>query len=317
MRARALVICGISSTMVVLAATLPASALTPHKFIDSSKPLWGIAVDSGAHAWSTGRKVGNIYAYTTKVDQAGTVRAVNPARTSAFPGGIELGGTHGDVLVYAQGKKYGSGDWNIRLYDMDTHTSTSAPTLVSSSSHIEMDPSISGDYLLFDRGPLSGKGTIQDQKRVLLYRYSTNTLMTLADAPNGGDVFAGRVLGDFAVWTVCPKRGSGRCNVFRYQISTGLTIKVPLPAGRAQYYATLSSTDGTMFFVRGSPTRCGDHSRLMKRDTAGSVTALAELPQGVEAATLYGYDNGTTTNLYFNRIVCATFNTGIYVLKGV
>ncbi len=137
------------------------------EFIDTANNEWSVAVEAGYTVWAVDK--GTSYVWSLKVKPAGQpAYAVNPTTTSAEAGSIELGGPHGDVLVYGVGAKRGIGDWSVRLWDLAAKKFLPVPAGINTTAKSERNPSISGDHLLFGRGV---KGAPFSQK-VVLYRPS-------------------------------------------------------------------------------------------------------------------------------------------------
>jgi hypothetical protein len=233
-----LVIVAVGAVVVVATATL---AATPARVVDTTAYEFGSAAGGGWLAWSRGNTHGGDYdlhvrqgAQPSRVLEAGQFQEV---------GNIEIGGPHGDVLVYAV--RPWTGDTNIRFYDLATGQVSGPPAGINTIRD-EDNPAIDGDHLLFGRGPADGVFST----RVLLYTFTTGVSTVLASAPPGGSVTPDDVAGDLVTYTVCPS--SGRCNVVRYRISTGGTVRMPNPQ-RANYWSSVRP-DGTVYFVQGSPT---------------------------------------------------------------
>jgi hypothetical protein len=247
------------------------------------------------------------------VNDGGSIYSIPaPAGSDAHVGSIELGGPHGDLLVYSVIGNRGRGFAKVMMFDLATQQSSLPPVGVNQAKRSSTNPSVSGDYMLYDEGSYAGEDSYYQQK-VVLYRFSTDSFQTLATAGSRQWVNAGRVAGDFVVYDVC---GRYACNVFRYQISTDTTVKVPLAADKSNYWPTVAD-DGTVYWVSGSHTKCGVGTSLMKRDPAGVTTSIDSLPAKVEAATLSAYDDGGSTTLYFTAIDCSDWSNDIYQLANV
>lgn len=307
MRTRVALLC-----LTLLAAmALPAVAATPTVFMDGRNREWSPVVDSGVHAWAVDSKK-HPHEYIVKVDQGGVVHKVNRRGTSGSPGSIELGGSLGNVLVYWVKGRSGDGFARVKFYDLDSHSSYGPPSGVNVPKQSTSSPSISGDHLFFDRGPYRGwKAWLQD--KAVLYRFSTDSFITVADVGKWEWVNAGRVNGDYAVYTVSDANAS---NVYRYQISSSTTLQIPLDANKSNYWPTVMA-DGTVYYVRGNPTKCGRGATIMKRDPGGTISTVASMPNAYEVAALYGYDDGSSTTIYYTRITCSTDRVGSYQVQGV
>jgi hypothetical protein len=295
LRPTALVTIGL---LVFLLGEPAAMAATPTKFIDTPDNEWSVAVEGGFKAWSVDRSSAR-YVYTLMVKRAGhPVYALNPHGTTAELGNIELGGPHGDLLAYQIVRRSSHGNWNIGLWNLDTKTHLAVPAGVNAATKAERYPSVSDDHLLFGRGDKAAAGF---SRTVILYTFSTKTFMTLAMAPHGGFVNADRVAGDFATYTVCQKNYA--CSVFRYQISTDTTIRLPNGgAGRAAYWSTVDAT-GVVYYAQGSSARCGYHTQI-RSWKSGRSRVLYRFANGIEVGPSDVSGPQASRVLHFTRILC-------------
>jgi hypothetical protein len=165
--------------------------------------------------------------------------------TDAGIGGLDLDNPLGAILTYDSFNRQSG--YDVRLYDVFAEQAVTVPNGVNTNAQ-ETHPTISGDYLLFQRGTLS-----QGSRRVILFNTQTMESKTIVVAATNGIVFGDQVNGDYVVYTVCP--GTNRCVVRRYQISTDTSVKLP-NANRAAYSPTVLA-DATVYYVIGHPTRCG------------------------------------------------------------
>ena len=271
---------------------------SPMKVIDTAGYEFGSASgdDGNWLAWSKGAGYGGDHDLFVK--QTGQPADVVEAGKYQQAGNID-----GDSLVFHI--EPASADSEIRLYDLSTGDVTDPPAGINTSKDDEF-PSISGNHLLFSRGPVQGTFS----KRVFLYDFTADSLTPLATAPTGGNVTADSIRGDFATYTVCPS--SGRCNVFRYKISTERKTKMPNP-DRATYWSSVLD-DGTVYYVQGSPTACGVNTRIM-RFQGGSATNLHTFPDGIEIADLDAVLEAAQPVVYFTRVRCNGL-PGIWKIAG-
>lgn len=303
---RRIIVSSIIAGLVVAAA--PAAAVGPTEFIDARGNEWTVAVDTDVVAWATS-STKSTYVTAVKVRE-GTDPGIRISKTgtAAYVGNIELGGSHGDVVLFFQGANKGRGQWDAKLWDLGSDSLQPLPSGINTSKD-EIYGGISGQYLLFTRGASEG-----DLKTVLLYRFDSDSFTTLAEAPKGGSVTANSIAGDYATYTVCPR--SYECNVFRYQISTEDRTKMP-NSGRANYYSSVLS-DGTVYYVSGSPKYCGYKTSLVRVVDGGGPIRLARLPNGIESGPTSAWVDPISSDptLYFTRIQCRHFRTGIWQLPG-
>jgi hypothetical protein len=95
------------------------------------------------------------------------------------------------VLAYSRSRAIRQKQWDVRLFDVETKTHLAVPEGINTTSKREGRPSISGDYLLFERGPQRwGAGT-----KIVLYRFSTSSSTIIGTAPDVGWLSVGQVSG--------------------------------------------------------------------------------------------------------------------------
>jgi hypothetical protein len=169
----------------------------------------------------------------------------------------------------------------------------------------EWQPTISGPWMLFGRASLHVR-PVSDH--IVLHNAITPETRVLDQQVGIPDrlLSPGQVNGDFATWdryTYATHTG----NVFRYQISTLTTFKVPIPVGKIQYASSTNPT-GDVFYVRSS-IGCGKQV-VIREDVPGvSDVALAVMPAGYDIVRTFAVDEGGgVTSLYFDRFNCATGN---------
>jgi hypothetical protein len=181
----------------------------------------------------------------------GDATRLNAQDTRGYSGAFD-----GPTLIFQQITKTGHSD--LREYDTETEEFVPVPEGVNTAKW-EADPSIYGDYILFDR---SVAGRRRYTIRLVLHQISTGdeeVLDSVSGPFRGGpNIFPGQVNGDLATWNVC-SRANG-CDVFLHRISTAHTRKI---ADQQQEYASSVAGDGTVFFIR-SGIGCGTNVRLMR-----------------------------------------------------
>jgi hypothetical protein len=250
----------------------------------------------GYRAWSASSDAAPLHfdAYVSTPGE--TPVRVNPGGTQAHVGDID-----GTTLVYSE-RRGRRGD--VKLYDLVAGPTAQPPAGINTKAD-EWAPSLSGDRLLFGRA--SGS-----TERILLADLGTGAIRKLDSARGSRYVQPGRVSGNYAVWIRC--RRSRRCSLFRHDLATGTTLRLPNPRGRAQYAASVTD-DGTVYFVESRHVLCGARASLWRyRD--GVRTRLLALPGGRDVATTDPVANldGTTT-LVYDRIVCGTWRSHLAELS--
>jgi hypothetical protein len=300
----------ITLLVVIVAAAQPAAAID--RVRDASVREYGFAIDRSiggdvVQAWS---QDSHQHPYRFQVYW----RAVGdpPVRrtgvgTDAGLGGLDLDNSRGALLSYNVFTQHDG--YDVRLYDVVAGQPVALPNGVNTGAQ-ETHPTISGDWLLFQRGNLR-----QGSRHVILRNLQTGERIAIADASPNGIVFGDQVKGDFVVYTVCP--GTNRCVVRRYQIST--TNRTTLPnAGRAAYYPTLTSS-GDVYYVIGHPTRCGMNTQLHHWSGGPHAPKIQQFSAGIEVGSTWAYEPPAGgTDVYFTRLVCLSrgaFRSGIYVKR--
>lgn len=291
------------ATSLVLVASI-AFAAVPRKVVDSARfPEEAGVREVGWVGWTRiATNKGTATAYL-KPD-GGLKFKVRPTAAPTFMGGITFDGPRANQAVFWQFRVNGSG--TIQFVDLDSHNILRAPRGINTARSEEL-ATLSGNYLLFGRGgPFKG---LQD--RIMLYRFSTRNLSTLATT-RGPKLSAGQVNGDYATWSQC---GAASCQVTRLNLATDGKVKPPAaPQGRANF-ASAVAENGTLFWVESDYDQCGNGSKIMRLRN-GNVTQIATLPDGVEADGLYAWSDGAKVFVIFTRTVCGQDDSGIYQVVG-
>lgn len=288
------------SVAMILASGLPAAAL-PHRaftrhppVIDSGANEFTPAADGAYVAWSanTFNRPGSYNVYFSQ--GGGPKQRVNPPGTEASMGGID-----GTELIYTEFTDKA----DLVLYDMATETTLPIPSGVN-TARFELNPSNSGDYLLFDRDRFARRHRLE---RIVLHNTMTDAETILAETEAAHKfLLSGQVNGDWAVYFLC---GTRVCNVFRYDIMNDETSMVPNP-GNKQQYASSVSEGGVVYFVR-SGVQCGQNVRYMTWDGATDPTVFLDFPDGRDSFDSFFDDSASS--LYFERIRCRGFTSDIFI----
>lgn len=298
-----------SALALALITATAADAGQPQAVFATKAHEFGQSAVNGAIAWAVDRPAEEFtYAIKVKLGAASAFR-VNPPKTAAQMGGLDLGNPLANVLLaYSRARAIRQKQWDIHLYDVETQMEIPVPAGLNTDSKREASPTVSGDYLLFERGPQrSPVGT-----KIVLYQISTTDSTLLANAPSGGIVQAGQVSGDYATYTVCPR--SNRCSVFRYRISDQQRLRAP-DQDRAAYDPSVTNA-GIMFYALGSPRYCGYKTKLMRWDGGGAATTVVRFDNGIELGPSSAHVEPDSDEIvHFTRIACRGFNTDIYKVK--
>jgi hypothetical protein len=296
----------VTTVLVLLSSTGALAGASPTPVVNTPAIDWESTRAPGFLAYtqnSAGRP--NHFDLYVKADAAPRWRTTTNATSGAHPG-IELGNSHlGDAVVWSRGRRDA---WDLAFTDLTTRDPIPVPSGIN-TNRAEREPSISGDHLLFARGPRSGAPYADT---VILYDLATDTKRVL-DSTDRGLVNAGWVSGDYAVWQKCP---GTFCSIWRYQISTDTTLR--LPADVPVVYSPAVTGDGTVFYVR-SGFSCGQHTKIVKVSDDGTTKqTVYSFPDGVDATDLFAYPNDSkTVDVYLSRVPCRTFDFDVYVLSGV
>lgn len=284
----------LACVIVSVAGATPAVAGTPELVVSTEKWEFGPAASSTYLAWTVARISGNgfhsnVYAQAIGSDQP---FRVNPDGTEALTGGID-----GSTLAYER-------EGDIALFDLSTQTELDIPDGVNRPNTAEYSPSISGDHLLFVR--------IQRQRNsVVLFDLSAGTSQVLYSKPNTDRryyiLYAGQVNGNYAAWGRDTRSVQDdsllSANVWRHDIASDSTTKLPNPDGTLQYASSVSA-DGTVYFGR-SGFGCGVDTLLIGRTLDGDESVLHDFPNGRDFAVSNAVDNpGGTTDVYFDPGRC-------------
>lgn len=289
--------------LILLSATGALAGASPVPVVNTRAIDWESTRAPGylAYTQNSARRP-NHYDLWVKPDGEPRWRATTNATSGAHPD-IELANSHlNDALVWSKSRRDA---WDLAFTDLATGDPITVPDGIN-TNRAEREPSVSGDHLLFARGPRSGAPYADT---VILWDLATDT-STVLDSTNRGLVNAGWVAGDYAVWQKCP---GSFCSIFRYQISTEETIR--LPADVPVVFSPAVTSAGTVFYVR-SGFECGHHTRIVKVTDATTLSTVYSFPDGVDATDLYAYET-KGTDLYLSRVPCRTFDFDVYVLNNV
>jgi hypothetical protein len=286
----------VSIGLVFLAAAAPSSAGTeaPTPVIKTKKRVEVLpGAAAGWLAWSESRIKRQPQFNLMARPDGGAPFRVNPPDTQGFDAHIE-----GSTLVYSQVAKPKP---DIAFYDLSSRMHTGAPAGVN-TTQAELIPSTSGDWLMFLRSRRLFRGTAS----IILRNVVTGEERILESGNyERGGVEPGNLAGDFASWLECTNRSLSRCNVTRYQISTGATTQIPNPKGRAQFAASVTS-DGTVYFAESGNLICGKHAGLWRYTATGVREQLARFPKGFDTGRTSPLPSGGTTTVYLDGFDCGT-----------
>ena len=204
------------------------------------------------------------------------------------------------------------GNSNVRFYDWQTKTwSTPGPSV--NTNRWEYEPAYSGHWLVFGRF-----NHVAHTRRVILENLLTSRQTVLAKFKGSraqGMLQAPQINGDWVTWTSMSDRYQ-LASVHRYQISTGIKLRIPHPSGLLDYQSAVGP-DGTVYFLQ-SRGGCGRHVTFKSYTTNDVLTTLADMPSGRDGGDeLFAEpQQDGSTDLYFDSYSCvATRSNGnIYML---
>jgi hypothetical protein len=210
---------------------------------------------------------------------------VNAPGTQGAMGGIE-----GTSLVYQQFKGSRS---NIKFYNLETRK-RSSPRVYVNTRKWEYWPSISGDWILFGRRNASAT-----KRKVILFNRATLAVRIIDETTNARSFISpGQVNGEFVVWHRC--RPVPNCDVYRYNIRTRLTRRIPTGGSASQHGASVTS-DGTVYMTR-SGKKCGHKVRLMRFPVGGPATLLSRLSKGRNSFDSFALTDETGANHFYFEV---------------
>jgi hypothetical protein len=228
---------------------------------------------------------------------------VRALRLDGIDGGGTGGGISGTTLVYARSMdtKMPPGS-EIRFYDIATHTYSSPPAGWNASRggrFWNWRPSISGRFVLFARHNVGG---VQSFQEVYLGDRTAGKLTQLA---SGGNLAAGQVNGNYAVWEQCDQNSAAYSSVYRYDIAAKTTTAIPnrfITSGRFEYAPSVTKA-GTVYFIH-SGNGCGTSATLVRQPLRGPDTVLVSFKKGVDVGSTFVDDTGGTPTVYYSQSTC-------------
>ena len=224
---------------------------------------------------------------------------VNIGSTEAW-----LGDVDGTRVVYQTRSGRQS---DIKFFDLSTKVTSNPPAGVNTRAW-EWQPSVSGDWLLFNREVGGYRGTWV----IILLNLETGEKRVLASMKHRGSWFmkAVQVNGNYAVWYRGRFTKGGDSDVYVYDIEAKRTKQI---TDAHWEYAPSVSADGTVYFNRwdGKSTlwlsRKGDWSRRM----------ILHLAPDYDVSNTYPFTNSDATYLYYDpySTLDGAFSGDIYRVK--
>ena len=293
---------------VVAAAGLAASTPVPVRTTPRNE------VDPAAGgdwlAWSRSRERGTSPFDLFAQHAADPAFRVNRKGTQAYGGGID-----GTRLLYQLIRGQFATESDLRLFDLQTRRLKPLPTGVNTKNW-ECCGTISGDWILFSRGRAYSRAT----QLVLLRNLVTGEQRVLDRLHNrNGLVSAGQINGRYAVWGRCDPYP--QCVVSRYDLTTASATALPTLPGKVTYSPSVNRY-GTVYYLR-SMRGCGKSVEIVKQPLVGLPEVLTSLPQGHDVDVTYAYTlppdppAGTTTQIYYDNVVCRRQTWDIYRIDDV
>jgi hypothetical protein len=279
-----------------------ASAVAPVKVLGTPKNEFYVAKAAGWLAYSQTPTTDVARATLFAKPDVGSAFRINKRGTFAGHPSIDLGNaTLGNVLVFSQSNT-ARGQDDIKLFDLDARTVSSPPTEINTTKS-ERAPFISGDFLMFGRGPVDAF-----LKKLILFDLTDGTSTVLDEAYY---IYPGGIAGDWLSWERCERT----CQIYRYQISTGVRSKVAKPSADAIPYSPQVDADGTVFYLNSGP-HCGQNVRFY-RDTIGDPLVMRyRFPDRIDGWLGDVEPTVGGPEVYFSRQACRTVNGDIYRIAG-
>ena len=232
---------------------------------------------------------------------------LNPHGTVGFTSAGAIDGTR---IVYQQrSSPYSTGV--LKFFDLATRKRSKAPPGVNTPGE-QCCASLSGRWLLFERGTVQGFRHGRPPQRVILFDLVTMRARQLDVAPKRGFVEPGTVRGNYASWGKCLPGG---CHGYVYNIATGKTVRIPSPSQRPEY-ALAVTANGIVYFAESKNSDCGSDATLWRYPLGGARNRLLSFPHGIDVSTVDPFVNtdGSTTLLY-DRIRCKPVESDIFKLS--
>ena len=278
----------VASTVALVSASGADAAqkipVLTRKHVGEYQPARG----NGHLAWEQNTKARpnhfNVYA---RVDGGKPFR-VNARGTQGAMGGIE-----GNLIVYQQFEGSRS---DIKFFNLKTRKRHN-PKVYVNTRKWEYWPSISGNWILFGR-----RNSRATRRTVVLFNRATLSVRVIDRTTTAKSFISpGQVNGDYVVWHRC--RPVPNCDVYRYNISTRLTHRIPNPNNLSQHAASVTA-NGTIYFARGGK-RCGHNVRLMRYPVGGPARRLARMAKGRDAGDSFALtDASNATHFFFEQNRC-------------
>lgn len=257
--------------------------------LDSRRNEFDYSTVKGYRSWleSSRREV----SYRLYVEPAEGHAYRVPSRSDVGVGSdLALGTALGSVLVFTQLPE--SRGAQIRIWDLDAGRFVPTPEGVNTRAP-EYGAEISGDHILFGRDP-HNNGTAS---HVLVTDVTTGRLRVIS---HGGYMTADSINGDWATYSACKGR---TCDVYRYQVSTGHTRRIP---SRDPLYASTVTVDGTVYAVRGvDGAGCGGGVSIVRWSGATRMRTLKRFPNRLDVQNLDALVHGVGVTLFVSRLTCA------------
>jgi hypothetical protein len=275
-------------TPLAVTATASSEALTiiPVKTPDRGS-AGGASADGAWFGWRHTTQ-GGTSSYVVQRGDRSRIR-VNPKGTTA-----EAGGIYRRTLVYEQWTNEESSD--LYRFALRSGRRTKLPDQVNTRRGRETDPTLSGQYLLFNRGFRKNSRYFE---RVMLYDRRTQTPQVLAKTKDwvsssiDHSLLAGQVNGPWTVWTYGNfYEDSGTYKIFLYDIRRDITKRVVPPID--DFYQSPDpavSSDGTVYFVR--------NGEIVRKPLGAPAEVLYAVPARWTAGELYVDDRPEARHVYF------------------
>jgi hypothetical protein len=305
-----------AAAMVVLCAAAPARAveITPIKVIDEPGNQQFSASGNGdwlAFTANTDAHPNRFNAYGVKVDGSARTR-LNPKGTRGNAGNFDPGT---NTVIYNQYSDTSRS--NLWFFDLNTTDRAKVPSV--NTKWFEYNGLVSTGYVLFDRDHRVNGTYYTD---LILFDRAGRTETTIGSWRAGHVfVFTGSVGATTASFEVVKTKPTFTITSYVFDIAGHTRSKIPVPAGKFAYGATVDETNDLVYFSR-SGNGCGLNvtiRRVSLADLEAPQEVMGSMPDGVDAGELSLAPNNDTlaTDLLFTRYSCAKGVQHVFELPGV
>jgi hypothetical protein len=286
---RYLIVAVVGALMGPLAA--PAGALTLETVLATKADEWNPAASADYFAWDVWTGEENV-AYAKRFGG-------KTFQVSADGWGGNVGGISGTKLAYQQYRHGDKSASDIYLFDLAARTRMRVGDPVSTSAW-EYDAGISGNLIAFARWYPS------EDRKLFVFDRSTKKITRIASTSGKQrSLWLGQISGNYVAYEIqtATKTDLTSCNVYRYDIATRDTVKIPNPGPKCQYAPSVDS-NGTVYYGR-SGFGCGLNVSLQAYPVGGPSQELVGLGDDRDFISSYASEEEDgSVHVYLDVFVC-------------